>query len=196
MRKSIYLIIAILFLPICATAQDITAEKTTEKNIKTMIMGQFGYSPTPQLSYGAMLGQTINGLGWYINGRSNYQEFKHARQSCDELGMIGNELPFYSGNTHTTHLTIHAGFMMNIIEQYTVKEFNTFGFYIGGGYGRRELLAETTTGEWIKYAPTSHNGFSGNLGLYGSLWGVTLNLGVNTINFKYVDLEVGIGYMF
>ena len=59
-----------------------------------MIMGQFGYSPTPQLSYGAMLGQTINGLGWYINGRSNYQEFKHARQSCDELGMIGNELPF------------------------------------------------------------------------------------------------------
>ena len=192
MRKSIYLIIAILFFPICAIAQD-TTEK---KNIKTMIMGQFGYSPTPQLSYGAMLGQTINGLGWYINGRSNYQEFKHARQSCDELGMIGNELPFYSGNTHTTHLTIHAGFMMNILEHQKVKEFNTFGFYIGGGYGRRELLAETTTGEWIKYAPTSHNGFSGNLGLYGSLWGVTLNLGVNTINFKYVDLEVGIGYMF
>lgn len=192
MQKFVFLIICTLFLPVCMMGQD----TTKVKNIKTMVLGQFSYSPTPQLSYGAMIGQTFDGLGWYINGRSNFQEFKHTMLSCNEFDMLGNELPFYSGNTHTTHLVVHAGFMMNLLEHLNVKEFNTFGFYVGGGYGRRELLAETTTSEWIKYATTSHNGFSGNIGLYGSLWGVTLNLGVNTINFKYMDIEVGIGYMF
>ena len=57
-------------------------------------------------------------------------------------------------------------------------------------------MAETTDGMWIKYAPTSHNGFAGNVGLFGSVAGVTLNMGVSTINFKYVDLEVGVGFMF
>ena len=192
MRKIIFLIIGTLLLPLNVAAKD----STMVKNIKTMVLGEFGYSPAPQLSYGAMIGQTIDGLGWYINSRSNFQADKQSIGSCDEEGMVGNELPFYSGNTHTTHMVVHAGFMMNILEHLKVKEYNAFGFYVGGGYGKRELLAETTTGQWIKYTPTSHNGFSGNLGLYGSLWGVTLNVGVNTINFKYVDIEVGIGYMF
>lgn len=76
------------------------------------------------------------------------------------------------------------------------NKFNTLGCYVGGGYGKRELLAETTSGEWIKYAPTSHNGFVANLGVFGSVAGVTLNVGVSTINFKYIDLEMGVGFMF
>ena len=86
--------------------------------------------------------------------------------------------------------------MMNVLEKVTKNKFSTLGVYVGGGYGKRELLAETTDGAWIKYAPTSHSGFAGNVGLFGSVAGVTLNVGVSTINFKYMDLEVGIGYMF
>ncbi len=164
--------------------------------IKTLVMGQIGYSVAPQMSYGAMVGQMYNGYGWYVSGRSNFQFKEKASLVCDAEGMVDGVKPFYSGNTYSSHLSIHAGFMMNVLEKVTKNKFHTLGFYVGGGYGKRELLAETTDGMWIKYAPTSHNGFAGNVGLFGSVAGVTLNVGISTINFKYLELEVGIGFMF
>ena len=163
---------------------------------KTLLMGQLGYSVAPQLSYGAMFGQMYNGCGWYVNARSNFQFGHSAVASCDADGLVDGVRPFYSGKTSSSHLAIHAGYMMNVLEKVTKNKFHTLGFYLGAGYGQRELLAETNDGEWIKYAPTSHAGFAGNVGLFGSVAGVTLNVGVSTINFSYLDLEVGIGFMF
>lgn len=164
--------------------------------VKTLIMGQVAYTITPQLSYGAMIGQMYKGIGWYVNGRSNFQFNPPAEFACDKQGYINGERPFYTGNTSTTHYIINAGFMMNMLEQMTKNKLNTFGFYIGAGYGKRELQRETTDGLWVENAPTSHTGISGNLGLFGSVSGFTLNVGVNTINFKYMEVEAGIGFMF
>ena len=86
--------------------------------------------------------------------------------------------------------------MMNFLEWSSVNKFNTFGMYIGGGYGNRAMQMEIIGGSWVKYGPTSCTGFSGNLGLFGSFSGVTFSVGVNTINFKYVDIEVGVGFMY
>ena len=164
--------------------------------IKTLVMGQVGYSVVPQLSYGLMIGQMYKEYGWYISGRSNFHFGQSADYACDAKGYIDGERPFYTGNSFTTHYTINGGFMMNVLERVTKNKFNILGFYVGAGYGKRELQWETTDGLWVKYAPTSHAGFSVNLGVFGSLYGVTLNVGLNTINFKYVELEAGIGYMF
>lgn len=165
--------------------------------IKTMLLGQIGYSVAPQLSYGAMIGQMYKGYGWYVSGRSNFSfDAPTIIASCDENGMIDGVKPFFSGNTHITHFAIHGGFMMNFLEKVTKNKFTTLGAYVGGGYGKRQLVAETANGEWIKYAPTSHNGFAANVGLFGSVAGVTLNVGLSTINFKYMDLELGVGFMF
>ena len=164
--------------------------------IKTLVIGQVGYSVAPQLSYGAMIGQMYKGIGWFVSGRSNFQFNTPTELACNEEGYIDNERPFYTGNISTTHYIINAGFMMNVLEKTTKNKFNTLGFYLGGGYGKRELQWETTDGLWVKYVPKSHNGFSGNIGVFGSIYGVTLNVGLNTINFKYVEVEAGIGYMF
>ena len=164
--------------------------------MKTLVMGQVGYSVAPQMSYGAMIGQMYKGVGWYVSGRSNFQFNAPTELACDKQGYIDDERPFYTGNTSTTHYAVNAGFMMNVLEKITKNKFNTLGFYVGAGYGKRELQWETTDGLWVKYAPTSHTGFSGNIGLFGSFYGVTLNVGLNTINFKYVEVEAGIGYMF
>ena len=164
--------------------------------IKTLVIGQVGYSVAPQLSYGAMIGQMYKGIGWFVSGRSNFQFNTPTELACNEEGYIDNERPFYTGNISTTHYIINAGFMMNVLEKTTKNKFNTLRFYLGGGYGKRELQWETTDGLWVKYVPTSHNGFSGNIGVFGSIYGVTLNVGLNTINFKYVEVEAGIGYMF
>ena len=186
--------------PIVPLLQEDTLSKyqryAQNAKMKTLVMGQIGYSVAPQMSYGAMLGQMYGGYGWYVSARSNFQFGAQAIGSCDANGMVDGVKPFYSGNTSSSHLAIHGGFMMNVLEQVTKNKFTTLGVYVGGGYGKRELLAETTDGMWIKYAPTSHNGFAGNVGLFGSVAGVTLNVGLSTINFKYLDLEVGVGFMF
>ncbi len=164
--------------------------------LKTLVIGQIGYSVAPQMSYGAMLGQMYGGYGWYVSARSNFQFGEKTIASCDANGMVDGGQLFYSGNTQTTHFVINGGFTMNCLEKATKNKFNTWGFYVGAGYGKRELQWETTDGNWIAYAPTSASGFSGNVGLIGSVCGLTLNVGVTTINFKYVELELGIGFVF
>ena len=169
---------------------------TQNAKIKTLVMGQAAYTITPQFSYGGMLGQMYKGIGWFVSGRSNFHFSAPTQYSCNSYGYIGDERPFYTGNSSISHYTINAGFMMNFLEWSKKNKFNTFGMYIGGGYGKRELQWETTDGLWVKYAPTSHNGFAGNVGLFGSLCGVTLSAGVSTINFKYMEIEAGVGLMF
>ena len=172
-------------------------EAMKNKIVKTHISGQVGYSLAPQLSYGGMIGQMYKGIGWYISGRSNFQfGTPEVIGSCDESGAVDGVKPFYSGNTHTTHWVAHAGIMMNVLERVVKNRWNNFGFYIGAGYGKRELLAQTAKGDWVKYAPTSHTGISGNVGLFGSVYGVTLNVGASSINFKNLEFEAGIGITF
>lgn len=166
--------------------------------IKTLIVGQYGYSIVPQHSIGAMFGQTYDGMGWYINAKSNFRFNPSANFTCDKTGMVNGEVPFYTTQKRISHLTANVGFMWDLAEWYSLNQnrFNSFGFFAGAGYGMRELQLETTDGQWIKYKPTSHTGFCGNLGIFGSLYGVTLTIGCSFINFMYIDWEFGLGFMF
>lgn len=169
-------------------------------NMETFITADFGYGFTPQMSYGLMLGQTYNGVGWFVDARSNFH-FGSATDGlvCQEGGYIDDVLPFYSGKTQASHLVANAGLVLDFVELgggSTRNRFNTFGMYVGAGYGWRRMLWETVDGKWVEYSPTSCTGFSGNIGLIGSVYGFTLKAGINTINFKYCELEVGIGWMF
>lgn len=169
---------------------------TQNAKVKTLVMGQVGYSVAPQLSYGVMVGQMYNGLGWYANFRSNFNFMASTKLVCDADGKINGEMPFYTGEKQLSHLVINVGFMMNFLEWSAKNKFNTFGMYIGGGYGKRELQWEMVGGNWVKYGPTSISGLSGGVGLFGSISGATLSVGMNTINFQYVDVVVGVGFMF
>ena len=169
------------------------------KNMKTLVAAQMGYSIAPQLSGGLLFGQMYNGVGWYVNMRSNFtaQKRPYYGNVCDEDGEINGYKPFYTGEKENkTHFIFDAGFMMDFLRGSAQKTFNTLGFYVGGGYGHRNLYLPIMSGAWVKYAPTSTSGFSGNFGLFGSWNRVTLNIGVNTINFKYTDVEFGLGIMF
>lgn len=169
---------------------------TQNAKVKTLVMGQLGYSVAPQLSYGGMIGQMYRGFGWYLNLRSNFNFLATPELWCDENGEIGGEKPFYTGRKATSHLVATGGFMVNFVEKLVENKFNTFGMYIGGGYGKREMQWEIVGGRWVKYAPTSVNGFAANVGLFGSVSGLIFSAGLNTINFQYVDVEFGVGFMF
>jgi hypothetical protein len=68
--------------------------------------------------------------------------------------------------------------------------------YIGGGYGQRTLAWETVEGEWVKNIDHSASGIAAEIGLIGQYKGMALSLGVQTINFKYMELNVGVGFFF
>ena len=95
--------------------------------MKTLVMGQLGYAVSPQLSYGAMIGQMYNGYGWYVSARSNFQFGHGAIGVSDASGLVDGVKPFYSGNTSSSHLAIHGGFMMNVLEKVAKNKFNTLG---------------------------------------------------------------------
>lgn len=170
------------------------------KNTETFLVGEVGISPTSQIGGGGMIGQTYSGFGWYIKARSNFQ-FPNIQTNidCDARGIINGTLPFYSGNKISNEWIIDAGFVWDISETYNSvinNRFNTFGIYIGTGYGKRELYWELSDGQWARYTPTSHKGLSLDFGLLGSIYGLTLATGINTIGFQYVEFELGIGWMF
>ena len=171
-----------------------------KSDMETFITADISYSSAPQVGGGLMLGQTYFGYGWFVTMHSNFK-FQSATDgmTCGEGGYIDNVLPFYSGRTQSSAFNANIGFVMDILDVADLSpfnRFNTFGFYVGGGYGWRRMLWETIDGKWIEYSPTSIKGFSADIGLIGSYYGFTMKLGINTINFKYLELEAGIGWMF
>ena len=170
----------------------------TKTKVKTVVMGQVGNSFAPQLSYGGMIGQMYKGIGWFVSGRSNFNFLEPADHSCNSNLSIwyNNGTPFYSGKSQKTHWAVYGGFMMNFLEWSSKNKFNTFGIYLGGGYGRRELQLELANGTWVAYGPTSFSNGGGNAGLFFSVYGITLHAGASTIGFEYLEVEAGIGLMF
>ena len=167
--------------------------------INTFVVAEAGYAFAPQWGFGGMVGQMYNGLGWYVKGRSNFQFGHHATNGlvCEQGGLINGELPFYSGRTAAKEWLINAGFVVDFLGKKRMQyKNNMIGLYVGAGYGMRELLWEKSNGDWVKYNPTSASGVSAGAGVIGSVAGVTLTAGVNTIQFKYLEIEFGIGYTF
>ena len=63
----------------------------------------------------------------------------------------------------------------NFLEKSAKNKFNTFGIYLGAGYGMREVFWETTNGKMVKYLPNSYQGVSANAGLFFSVCGLTFS---------------------
>ena len=92
---------------------------------------------------------------------------------------------------------IDAGLVFDFLGKITNKPKNTnLGIYVGAGYGARTRYLETFDYGWQKYLPNSYSGLSVDVGLIGSYHGFTLSAGANIIGFKYMEIELGIGWTF
>ena len=163
------------------------------KKIKTLVSAQMGYAISPQLSCGVMFGQTYYGLGWYVNARSNFNlKFINWRSYYNPSSYI------YTGRKQTRHYLVNAGFMLDVfgLRHSKQKGANTLGFYVGGGYGNRDLLARRAGGDWDLVRESSSSGFSGNVGVCAGWKWLTFNVGLNTIDFEYLETELGLGITF
>lgn len=174
----------------------------------TFVLVEGGYAMNPAWSVGLMAGQVygevtqVMGIGWYVKGRSNFQTTKAiAGLHIQEGGWVGitNPLmPAYTGRTHFTEWNVDAGVVVNFLNKKSLNlhKNSMFGVYAGLGYGHYTRYWEIADGRWIEYAPTSISGLNFGGGVIGSVKGLTINAGVNSIMAKYMEIEVGLGWMF
>ena len=177
--------------------------KSNKVLINTYLMGYAGMSMNLRWGIGLTFGQLYDGLGWYIKGRSNFI-FPEAIEgiTCNQQGVIRNGdehvIPFYTDQTANSECVANVGFAMDFLRNVKWRnENNMFGMYVGLGYGHSRLYWQLDgTKDWIMCAPGSITGVSVDAGLIASMGGFTLSAGVNTINFHYLEFEVGVGWTF
>lgn len=172
--------------------------------IKTMILFELSANLTDinseslswveKINYGFMLGQVYSDyqVGWYVDFLSNFKSY-HSIANSNEVH------PFYNGTKKVSFTRICGGVIYQIIGKNFSddNQFDTFGVYAGMGWGRYNIYWGTTNNQLIRQSDDSFsNAFCMNVGLIGSIKGLTLKAGINTITFKKAELEFGIGWMF
>ena len=178
----------------------------------TFIMAQGAYAFNPAWSAGLMFGQVygevtrVCGIGWYVKGRSNFQNLKEPVLKANMSGAIGEISPAYTGNTRFGTWHVNAGVVLNFLnnEKLDLHKNSMCGLYAGLGYGvyMRQWGYYNLKGEesWALYKPAYTKGLSFSAGVMGSIKGFTLSAGINSIMAKdmpsYLELEAGIGWTF
>ena len=156
---------------------------------KTLILAEGGFHPA-QTSFGVMAG-IVAKYGAYVRFRSDFGKTS-ADLECDDTGALvsgGTGTPYYKeGSSAKSRFSITGGYLHRFIKP-------LYG-YVGAGYGQRTLAWETVDGEWVKNVDHSVSGLATEIGLVGQHKGYSLSLGVQAINFKYMELSVGIGFLF
>ena len=171
----------------------------------TFVLAEGGYAMNPAWSVGLMAGQVygevtrVMGIGWYVKGRSNFQTTKEIEGvQIKEGGSIFDIYPSYSGNKRFTSWVVNAGAVVNFLNSEKLKcNRNTiFGLYAGLGYGQYTRYWELADGRWVEYGPTIAKGISFGGGIIGSIKGMTISVGVQTIEARHVEMELGLGWTF
>lgn len=156
---------------------------------KTLIMGQGSFHPS-HTSFGVMAG-IVAKHGAYVRFQSDFGSISSDLE-CDDTGALtsgGTGTPYYvEGSSSKSRLSITGGYLYRFIKP-------LYG-YIGAGYGQRTLAWETVEGEWVKNTDHSASGLATEIGLIGKYKGFALSLGAQTVNFKYMELNVGFGFLF
>ena len=159
--------------------------------MNTFILAEAGVALNPEWGIGLMFGQMYDGVGWYVKARSNWNIPKIDRNSGEWMFNTTKE-------TTSLEWIVDGGMVIDFLMKKEKKDKDTFcGMYFGAGYGSRERYwYNTAVKEWRKYYPNSYHGVSVNIGVIGSIQGMTLMAGMNTLAFKYTEIEIGLGYTF
>lgn len=162
------------------------------------LLADFAWSPAPQYSGGFMLG-TVRTWGWYMKLHLSFTKsyWPETSRSSSELGLVQDysskemRIPAYTGKDHRFSMVMSAGFVARLVIPIYA--------YAGIGYGSRQLYweaAATNGNYYVQMANHSYRGVAIDAGLMYDIWYIRLKTGVTTINFKYIEYDFGIGYVF
>lgn len=160
-----------------------------------------GYAFSLEAPYGLTIGGVGERFGWYARFRTNisFNDYSTECKGTDEvIPKPDNESYKFSNEKKVNCLAASAGLV--------IKCTSWLYTSVGLGYGKRELLYEYTTIDkndtgkqntyWAKHIDNSYEGVAADLDFMVKFGHVYVSAGCNTINFKYVDLNAGVGVFF
>lgn len=162
-----------------------------------------GYSYSIQSPFGITVGGIKHRMGWYARFRSDFSFSSGIDYTCkgseEMISNVPDNAPFrFTNEKKTDNLAALAGFLVKCTPWLYAS--------VGLGYGSRKTFCEFVTindvdfqkekAYWAKNTDYSYNGLAADLDImirYGSFF---ISGGCNTLNFKYIDLNVGTGIFF
>ncbi len=186
--------------------RQIQLEDSTSLSYKRRMEFFIGYSYSIESPYGIMFGGVGYRLGWYVRFKTN-MSFMSYTGECDNKGEIigfpneGEESyePDVNRSSKTNSISGTGGLIVECLPWLYAS--------VGLGYGKRVLLHPFVTHSyenyddsqsfWCKNIDASYEGVAAELDLMIKITpSIFFDVGCNTINFKYVDLNVGVGVFF
>ena len=156
---------------------------------RTLVMPVVGVNRNP--SFGVMLG-VVKKFGPYLKAKYDFKS-NSTDLECNDMGIVqgseqaGSEV-WFTGHTKNTRMSLTAGGMMRLSKPLYV--------YAGTGYGYKTLAWETVDGAWAKNTERSYKGLEFETGVIYRYTNYAVSLGIQTNQFKFWEVNLGIGIMF
>lgn len=159
------------------------------------------YAFSIEAPYGLTVGGVGERFGWYARFKTNmsFDNYTYECRGTDEfVSYPDNTSLRFTNEKKVNSLAASAG----LVVKCTPRLYTSVGL----GYGKRELLCEYQTtswddvsiqkNDWAKNTDYSHEGVVVDLDFMVKFGSVFVSAGCNTLNFKYVDLNAGVGVFF
>lgn len=160
-----------------------------------------GYAFSIEAPYGLTVGGVGERFGWYARFRTNMSFDDYTGECRGDRELLPPPDDFsvnFTNKKKSNNIAASAGLV--------IKCAPWLYSSVGLGYGKRELLYEYITTDhfdsnnknifWAKNIDYSYEGVVVDLDFMVKFGPVFVSAGCNTLNFKYIDLNAGIGVFF
>lgn len=179
----------------------ITYMPAKEKKPREPMKFFVGYAFSIEAPYGLTVGGVGKRFGWYARFRTNlsFDNYTNECRGDKELVTIPDNAAYrFTNKKKSNNIAASAGLVIKCAPWLYTS--------VGLGYGKRELLYEYNTipysdsknqeSFWAKNTEHSYIGVVADLDFMVKFGSFFVSAGCNTLNFKYVDLNAGLGMFF
>ena len=181
--------------------EPITYIPEKERKIREPMKFFVGYAFSIEAPYGLTVGGAGKRFGWYARFRTNmsFDNYTNECQGDKEILPLPENASYkFTNRKKSNNMAALAGLVIKCTPWLYTS--------VGLGYGKRELLYEYTTTDysdsknknvfWAKNTDYSYEGVAADLDFMVKFGPVFVSAGCNTLNFKYIDLNAGLGVFF
>lgn len=164
--------------------------ESPDNRTRVLLMGGVNVSSKGKVTPSVMLG-FVKKWGWYLKGVSDFgMKGESPDFNVDNNGNYQGNIPvwFEDPSAKIERTAITTGLLF--------RPTRIIYMYAGGGYGLRNVVYEAPNDMWAKNIERSYKGFEAEYGIILRFGGLSLQLGVQTNQFKYVEYTGGLGFIF
>lgn len=163
----------------------VSGRNVASRGLEVSVLADAGIFPIR--SFGAAIVATWDGVGAYVNYRSDFSRNGHS-YSCSSDGTTEYGRIWTTGRSRESRAVATAGLAM-----FTSRRF---GFRLGAGLTSYTRCWEDVSGQWAKVSDKSFSGFAVDGGIFLAFRPLLVSVGVTSDFLGHADLQFGVGLCF